>query len=213
MKKSICYVDDDREEVRRFSEVLRERYIVGAGATLDEALEQLRQQRVRKPDIFVLDLYYGPEMQDGVRQQIAEIDDRIQELEQQIRALLIQSQQSPDGGFGLAEEARARFPQTPMLFFSRKAFLQDALTSYERGLRVLEKPDPNQTDRVAPDPYLAAFQRHADNVSRSLDRIINTNTWWRVIVSGSAGSVWVFSSFFSSSRLICGSATLLLQQH
>ena len=178
MMKSICYVDDDREEVQRFREVLRERYIVGAGATLDEALEELRQQRVRKPDIFVLDLYYGPEMQDAVRQQIAEIDDQIQALEQQIRALLTQAQQSTDGGFGLAQEAQAKFPQKPMVFFSRKAFLQDALASYERGLRVLEKPDPNDADRGTPDPYIAAFQRHADNIARSLDRIININTWW-----------------------------------
>jgi len=38
---------------------MKDHYIVGAGPTLDKALAELEEQRVKKPDLFLLDLYYG----------------------------------------------------------------------------------------------------------------------------------------------------------
>jgi len=59
MKKAVCFVDDDADELHRFSEFMKDHYIVGAGPTLDKALAELEEQRVKKPDLFLLDLYYG----------------------------------------------------------------------------------------------------------------------------------------------------------
>lgn len=178
MKKAICFVDDDNEEIHRFREFLQDRYIIGAAVSIDDALDELRNKRVSKPDLFVLDLYYGPEVQDNVRQEIAETDERIQALETHMQGLLARAGQSPEGGFRLAEQARARYPQAPRIFFSRKAFLRDALRAYETGLRILEKPDPDEVDRGTDNPYDSAFRRHADELARFMDRIINLNSWW-----------------------------------
>lgn len=57
MKNSICFVDDDQDEIRRFRDSMGERYTLGAGVTLDQAIEELRQNRVPKPDLILLDLY------------------------------------------------------------------------------------------------------------------------------------------------------------
>lgn len=75
--KSICFVDDDREELRRFLECLGDRYIIGAATSLDEAIGELRRRRARKPDLFVLDLYYGPAMSDAMREAIGAVDQQI----------------------------------------------------------------------------------------------------------------------------------------
>lgn len=177
--KSICFVDDDKDELRRFRESFDDLFIIGTGVSLDAALDDLRRRRIRKPDLFVLDLYYGPAMSDETRQAIAAADQQILVKENEIRSLLLRAGQSPDAGFQLAEEANGRFPGTPRLFFSRKAFLQDALTAHERGLSVLEKPDPNEEDERSADPYEAAFRRHSENLFRYFEGVINRHTWWR----------------------------------
>lgn len=68
---------------------------------------------------------------------------------------------------------------TPRIFFSRKAFLQDALRAHENGLSVLEKPDPDEVDQHTPNPYDSAFRRNGEQLARYLDRIIARNGWWR----------------------------------
>jgi PleD family two-component response regulator len=60
MKKSILFVDDDSREVVRFREVMGTRFGIGAGITLEDALAELRNRGVTKPDLVLLDLYYGP---------------------------------------------------------------------------------------------------------------------------------------------------------
>ena len=52
--KSVCFVDDDKDEIRRFRQFMGDRYIVGTGTTLDDALQDLKNRKVRKPDLFVL---------------------------------------------------------------------------------------------------------------------------------------------------------------
>jgi CheY-like chemotaxis protein len=193
--KSICFVDDDRDELRRFRESLEGLFIIGTGVSLDAALDELRKRRVRKPDLFLLDLYYGPAMSDEIRGAIAVADQEILTRENEIRALLLRAGQSPDAGFQLAEEACARFRGTPRVFFSRKAFLQDALTAHERGLPVLEKPDPNEEDERSEDPYKAALRRHSDQLFRYLEGVINRNTWWRRSRNWLSGFASGFSFF------------------
>jgi hypothetical protein len=60
MKKSICYIDDDEAEIKRFRENLGDRYILGTGTTFEAAIKALQEEQVSKPDLFLLDLYFGP---------------------------------------------------------------------------------------------------------------------------------------------------------
>lgn len=180
MKNAVCFVDDDAEELSRFHETMNDHYIVGAGTTLDNALDELKAQRVKKPDLFLLDLYYGPQTNTAKRAEIADLDDQLAALERKMRALLIEAGQSPQGGFDLAGEAQKRFPGIPRVFFSRKAFLEDALRAQKEGLPLLEKPDPSADEIGATEKERKdeAFKRHAEQIGRWLDGRINLNTWW-----------------------------------
>lgn len=179
-RKAVCFVDDDADEVSRFRTFMRDHYIVGAGTTLARAIDELQDQRVKKPDIFLLDLYYGPETTEAMRARIDALDEELSDSERKMRELLVEAGQSPQGGFDLSEEIRSRFPRVPRAFFSRKAFLEDALRAQDEGLPVLEKPDSHAADTGATkkERYDAAFERHAVEIARWLDRKINLNTWW-----------------------------------
>ncbi|HTD25140.1 MAG TPA: hypothetical protein VK738_21000 [Terriglobales bacterium] len=180
MKKSICFVDDDPDEIERFRKYMGERYIIGAATMLEDALDQLQKQHVRKPDLFLLDLYYGPHTEEKKRAAIAAADDELSAMEAHLRALLLDAGQSPKEGFKLAERAHSKYSATPRIFFSRKAFLQDALEAQERGLAILEKPDPDDNDHgtTSKERYDAAFGRYSEEIARKLDRIVSQNTWW-----------------------------------
>lgn len=179
-RKAVCFVDDDGDEVRRFREFMRDHYIVGAGTTLVKALDELHEQRVGKPDLFLLDLYYGPETSAAMREEIATLDEQLSAREAEMRELLDRAGQSQQGGFNLADEVQRTHPGVPCVFFSRKAFLEDALRAQDRGLPVLQKPDPdaNDGDAAKSARYDSAFKRHAVHIARSLDRKITLNTWW-----------------------------------
>jgi hypothetical protein len=172
MKKSVCYVDDDSEEVRRFRNTFQDRYILGTGNTLDEALDDLRNKRISKPDLFLLDLYFGPTPRSDERKRMFEADAKLTEQEDEFRRLLAGFKQTPDGGFSLAEEAARRCPRVPRVFFSRKAFLEDATNAQERGLPLLGKPDP-----VGGESYDTALKRNAQNIISKIDQIIYQNSF------------------------------------
>jgi hypothetical protein len=180
MKKAVCFVDDDADELRRFRVSMQDHYILGAGPTLDKATDELQAQRVKVPDLFLLDLYYGPHTNEAKRAEIAALDGQLSALEAKMRALLVEARQSPQGGFDLAGEVHKRFPGVPRVFFSRKAFLEDALRAQKDGLPLLQKPDATADDIAATekDSKDAAFKRHAEQIRRSLDERINLNTWW-----------------------------------
>src|SRR5262249_10973826 len=81
---SVCYVDDDPDDVRRFRTLMQDRYTVGAGHTLPDALGELKQRRIKRPDIFLLDLYYGPNTDD---EKHAEIAESYEELSKKVKEL------------------------------------------------------------------------------------------------------------------------------
>jgi hypothetical protein len=124
------------------------RYAIGAGITLEDALAELRNDgRVIKPDLVLLDLYYGPETRKEMRNEIEKADDELSIAEDKLRKLLEEARQSPDGGFELAEQVHAQIPTSARAFFSRKAFLKDALNAQKKELPLVEKPDPDEGDR------------------------------------------------------------------
>jgi hypothetical protein len=189
MQKSVCYVDDDKDEIRRFRNTFQDRYILGTGTTLTDALSDLRDKRISKPDLFLLDLYFGPIPKDDERRKMLEADAKLTEQEHEVRQLLAAFGQRPEGGFSLADDAARRCPRVPRVFFSRKAFLEDALKAQEKGLPVLEKPDP-----VGGEDHDTALKRNAQEIIRKIDQIIHQNSFWvrhRQRIEGFIGGVLV----------------------
>ena len=108
MKKSVCYVDDDSDELKRFRSTFQDRYILGIGTTLDDALNDLGKN---KPDLFLLDLYFGPTPSDDERRIMLEADAKLTKQENEVRQFLASFRQepgvnrSPGRGGSLAREA------------------------------------------------------------------------------------------------------------
>jgi len=152
---------------------LGRRYILGAGTTLTDALKELAEHRISKPDLILLDLYFGPDINPEKRKEMLIADEQLAVMERRVRALLIASGQSPDKGFDLVNETEKRCPRVARAFFSRRAFLEDAMRAHKMGLPLLEKPDPDEGE-----DYDKAFKRHADVIAGEIDRIIYLNSWW-----------------------------------
>jgi hypothetical protein len=63
-RKVICLVDDHLDEVTRFRKLLAKRFVVGAGTSIDAALADLPPGH-KRPDLFLLDLYYSQQSADA----------------------------------------------------------------------------------------------------------------------------------------------------
>ncbi|HTC94265.1 MAG TPA: hypothetical protein VK699_12565 [Terriglobales bacterium] len=176
-KKTICFVDDDPGELERFRDVMSDRYIVGTGEVLEDALQNLGG---RRPDFFLLDLVYGKAMSQSVRNEISAADEELTQAEEKIRRLLCSAGQSADGGFDLARRVHEMYPGVPRAFFSRKAFLGDALKAHEQGLPVLEKPDPDASDigTSEEERYRSALKRSKNLVAGKINQMIESSKWW-----------------------------------
>jgi len=171
--KSICYVDDDESEIGRFRKTFKDIYIIGAGTTFDDAIKELKKQGVSKPDLVLLDLYFGPKPVEKKRQEMLEADAELAEKEREVRTLLFDSGQTPENGFKLADDAAELFPRVPRAFFSRRAYLEDAMRAHDEGLKLLEKADPG-TD----GDYDKALEANKDTIRSKIDRIIYRNSFW-----------------------------------
>ncbi len=203
MKKRICFVDDDPLEIVRFRSALKSDYDIGAGVTLDDALGDLKARfGSRKPDLFLLDMYFGPTMKEPTRSAIAKADVEVTEAEERIRKLLGRAGIVAKNGFDLAEKVKIQFRRSPVptAFFSRKAFLDDALEAHKKGLPVVEKPDPKSDDNgTEEEQYTSAMRRSAKLLKEEFDGIISRSSWWyknQSWLSGFAsGFFFLFASF------------------
>jgi CheY-like chemotaxis protein len=173
MKKSICYVDDDAAEIERFRRNLGDRYLIGSATTIADAIKDLKEQGISKPDLILLDLYFGPDPKPTKRAEMLAADRQLAEMERKVRALLVECGLSPEGGFTLARDAGRLFPRVPRIFFSRRAFVEDATKANEIGLAVLEKPDPGEGE-----DYDTVYPRYKEIIAGKLDEIIRRNSFW-----------------------------------
>lgn len=216
-KKAILFVDDDPQEINRFNKFLGARYTIAAGSSLELAKETLKGG---KPDLILLDLYHGRELTPAESHQAGISDEALVEHERYVAALFRRLGQVAD--FGRADGARRMFGDTACAFFSRKAFLSDALEAHKKQLSVLEKPDP---DRLAISPqaeaaiatfertlsalsgvkkisaaaYDEAFERKAPELIEAFDDLISQNSWferWRERLSG----LFLFIAAFTAER-------------
>jgi DNA-binding NtrC family response regulator len=177
-KRRICFIDDEQDELSRTARVLSQHFTIGTGANLDTAMSTLP----RRPHVFLLDMYYGPETQPQDRVRVAEKWQELSQAQRNFYDLLRSLHQSSKGGLDLAEHVRARYPGVPIVFFTRKGSLEDANEALSRGATaVLKKPDAagGQQDAAAVKNALdAAMTSHKDELVRALSHIIDRNLWW-----------------------------------
>lgn len=185
-KPKLCVVDDDPQEIRRFRETMSSRYVIGAGTSLNDALEDLRRQGHRSPDLYVLDLYYPQQggSTPSQLQQLAQARSKLLVAQADFSSLLTSLGQTAQGGFRLADRLARFGRREPFVFFTRKATPEDVVHGLDIGaLRVIKKPDPTaeeMRDRSLPDAYDAALRRASHDVSRDLeDAIVRSRFWWK----------------------------------
>lgn len=183
-KHTVCFVDDDPDEIRRFRDNLDCEFVIGAGTSIDEALKELRKKGRKKPDLFILDLYF-PEGGGNTEEEVSKMhSSREAFLEAQVKFLtvLAQCRQSSHGGLELARDLDNEFGSIAYLFFTRKGTLEDANRAFKYGaLKVIKKPDPNKSekeDKSISDAYDIAFKNNAGQIAHEIRDAIKITTWW-----------------------------------
>lgn len=199
-KHSICFVDDDPQELRRFHENLQNDFVIVVGTSISEAMDKLRDQGVRKPDLFLLDMYYpeGPKSTEDELRVLASARQEFLEAQAKFASVLAGLRQSSRGGFNLARDVRKQY-RTGFAFFTRKGTLEDAIQALDAGaLRVIKKPDPNQSElhgNALPAAYDLAFKSNARNVVRDIEDALRRSSWWWK----HKGAVFAYSAGFLTS--------------
>lgn len=189
-KYTICFVDDQKDELQRFRHNLGEFFVIGAGRTVDEALDDLEQhQHIKKPDLFVLDMYFPIEQDSSGRAErdLHSARRRFLVALKEYRDTLARFDQTADGGFRNLDSVRTRYKplHKPVVFFTRKGTLDDAIKAYDESVPLVKKPDPDlSAATLARDEedlkglYDAAFREKATYVASEFRRIIRAASWW-----------------------------------
>lgn len=139
----ICFIDDDEKfEIRLFRDVFGEAFDIVAATDYIEVKSQIDSQKDWEPDLFVLDLYFpgGPANQDEIEALRAEplsLENDNAEIRTaysnylragaRLASILDARSQNANGGLKLAEKVAADYPNVPIVFYSRKATLEDAV--------------------------------------------------------------------------------------
>jgi len=139
----ICFVDDDEEfEIPLFCDVFGEAFDIIAASDYAELKSQIDSREDWKPDLFVLDLYFpsGPANRKAIEALRAEplfVENDNAEIRTAYRnylrakarltGVLDAWKQNANGGLILAEKVVADYPDVPIVFYSRKATLEDVV--------------------------------------------------------------------------------------
>jgi len=139
----ICFVDDDEKfEIPLFCDVFGEAFDIIAASDYAELKSQIDSRENWKPDLFVLDLYFpsGPANREAVEALKTEplfVENDKAEIRTAYRnylrakarlaGVLDAWKQNANGGLLLAEKVVADYPDVPIVFYSRKATLEDVV--------------------------------------------------------------------------------------
>lgn len=189
-KIAVCFVDDDLSEIERFRKYLGDRFTVGAGQSIGDALADLKSRGRKKPDVFLLDMY-GPE---GPYDNTAEIslkEARAEYLqaEAHFHKILAQLGQTTRRGYRNVDDLRRKYPRfrIPVAFFTRKGTLANAVEAFENDPEcpVLKKPDPSPDELLTAKPkgeelaklYDRAFHARKGQIADDIERVISRFSW------------------------------------
>ena len=182
-RHSLCFVDDDPAELRRFRENLEPEFVIGTGQTLDDAVADLRKNGRERPDLFVLDLYFpdGPLNTEAELSELRTAWNRLGIAQAEFLSVLTKLRQSSRGGMKLADEIRQRYGSRNYVFFTRKATLEEGLTALNRcrALGIMKKPDAPPAENTTPSEACdAAFRDKKREIAAELSSHILRASWW-----------------------------------
>jgi CheY-like chemotaxis protein len=139
----ICFVDDDKEfEIPLFYDIFGEIFDIIAASDYDELQSQIDSRENWKPDLFVLDLYFPFESENqeainALRSEPLYLKNDHAEIRtayinylkarERLTNVLNAWKQNINGGLTLAERIAAEYPDVPIVFYSRKATIEDII--------------------------------------------------------------------------------------
>ena len=178
----ICFIDDDGEfEIPLFCDVFGEAFDIIAASNYAELKSLIDSRENWKPDLFVLDLYFpsGPANREAIEALRAEplfVENDNAEIRTAYRnylraktrlaGVLDAWKQNANGGLILAEKVVADYPDVPIVFYSRKATLEDVVRcmaarnvwSVERKPTGKDSADTIELTRLAQQRIIRRFK-------------------------------------------------------
>ena len=184
-KPTICFIDDDRDEIARFEKAIGARFDCVTGTGFDECKQKLKERGV-KSNLWVLDLYFPKSGVTNTQEQRAQMVCEYAKLEEQVqqfRAFLERIGQGPKGGLELLSKCQ-QASRAPVVMLTRKGMLDDAIECIDAGAkRVLKKPMPAEfggtNDERREQLDEAMRERSQYLIDRFADTIAAASFWYR----------------------------------
>ena len=183
--RHICFIDDDGDfEIPLFRDVFGSEYDIITATDYEDARKQIDGRPDWTPDLFVLDLYFPDGAPDT--EAIATLKNKPLELpddsagirtaytnyvraRSRLQDVLAAHKQGPGGGLRLATMVARDFPETPIVFYSRKATFEDVVKCLaSKGVRWVEKKPSGKTDVETK----ALTHDQKDRILRNFNRVI-----------------------------------------
>lgn len=183
-KKRIVFIDDDAEfEIPLFRKAFGSRFALVTGTDLDSVARKMEATGF-KPDLFVLDLHFpqgpaDPEAVARLRASALEVEDdkaslraayaNMQKAQARLSEVMRAWRQGPEGGLKLARAVAARFPGTPIVFYSRKVSPLEAIACLTlKNVVGVERKITGASDRDTEQKTLAESARLASAFARAI---------------------------------------------
>lgn len=181
-KYSLCFVDDDEHELKRFKAAFEGEFYVGIGTDLGKAEANLTENMPRRQfhfwrprvHLYVLDMYFpiGTTNTPEQRAKLAKALVDCRKANQHLKAVLGELHQTFDDGRNQATRVKHRgfVRKTPFVFFTRKGNLEDSILAYEevKPIAVIKKPDPWDEADVSEEAKDHALFSSRDTIAKKL---------------------------------------------
>ncbi len=178
----ICFIDDYEEfEIPLFCDVFGEAFDIIAASNYAKLKSHIDSREDWKPDLFVLDLYFpsGPANREAIEALRAEplfVENDNAEIrtaygnylraKARLAGVLDAWKQNANGGLILAEKVVVDYPDVPIVFYSRKATLEDVVRcmaarnvwSVERKPTGKDSADTIELTRLAQQRIIRRFK-------------------------------------------------------
>lgn len=180
-KKTICYIDDDKDELRRFNNAMKKYFKVITGENVTECLKKLK--KAKRPNLWVLDLFLPESDVTNTPEQRAEMNRKYHFLSESVReyrAYLTSIGQGIQGGIDNLKKCKKK--NVPVVFLTRKGTIDDALTCVDKGAdKVLKKPMPSKwpdDPKKEMEALDDAFIEGLSNLNNHFNELISKFSHW-----------------------------------
>ena len=158
MKNRVCFIDDDADfEIPLFKEVFESEFEIISATNMTDLKVEIDSRKDWIPDLFILDMYFPESPPDYMAIENLKnshtnfnpdnADIRIAftnflAASKRLKDVLAAWKQDADGGISFAKQVAETFPEIPIVFYSRKASLKDAIRclSLKNVYNVILKP-------------------------------------------------------------------------